>query len=169
MPRRSKRSKHCFEIRKKEKEKGLTRRTAITEERNEISQQEDMKHIALYQGLATTSSDHEPTTFTPKGFLIRSSLLMMEDDDDKENEEEKIEELKSNLILISQKRLMELVSSRGIAGCKYKKKYDIKIIRDGFEASINRFCHICALKKPNRHEKCPPLHSFGKKIRKKNF
>ena len=72
---------------------------------------------------------------------------MGEDDDDKEKEEEKIEAPENNLILISEKRLRELVSLRHIDGCKCKKNYEIEIIRDGFEASISRICHTCALKR----------------------
>ena len=41
MPRRSKRSKHSSEVREKEEEGALTKRTAVIEEKSEISHRED--------------------------------------------------------------------------------------------------------------------------------
>ena len=88
--------------------------------------------------------------------------------DDEEKEEENIENRKNKLLLISEERPMQLLSSRTIADYKCNK-YDIQFIRDRSEMKINQICHKCNIKRISNEEKCPPLHQREKKLQAKKW
>ena len=108
--------------------------------------------------ITTSSFQGRTTTSTQELFAIRSKLLMNEssyeeneeNNEDKEERKGNTENRKSNLVLISEERLMQALSCRRIAGCKFNEKYKIEFIRDGFEMKINQICHECKKKKKKK-------------------